>query len=52
MKKIVLLFVLVLLCVFVIASTVSSSWQNVENKSEYAGVPPVKVPPVPPPDQR
>lgn len=52
MKKIIFLFILIFLCVLVISSTVSPSMQNIDQKSEYAGVPPVKVPPVPPPDQR
>lgn len=52
MRNIIVSIVLLILAVTFIVSTISSHEINNQNTVEYAGVPPVKVPPVPPPDQR
>ena len=52
MKKNIIRIVVVIFCVTVLVSVISSQNLTNQNNVEYAGVPPVKVPPVPPPDQR
>jgi len=49
MKKIMALLVIIIIAITFILSSNSNYSSNFENSQDYAGVPPVKVPPLPPP---
>ena len=53
MKKLMALVIVIIITITVILSSNYNYSSNLENSKDYAGVPPVKVPPLPPiPDAR